>query len=37
MMGKTQHVVPSKNNGWNVKGEGNTKDTKHFDTKKASN
>ena len=34
MMGKTQHVVPSKNNGWNVKGEGNTKATKHFDTKK---
>ncbi len=32
-MGKNQHVVPSKNNGWNVKGEGNTKATKHFDTK----
>ena len=34
-MGKNQHVVPSKNNGWDVKGEGNTKATKHFDTKKA--
>ena len=33
-MGKNQHVVPSKNNGWKVKGEGNTKATKHFDTKK---
>ncbi len=33
-MGKNQHVVPSKNNGWNVKGEGNTKATKHFGTKK---
>ena len=33
-MGKNQHVVPSKNNGWNVKGAGNTKATKHFDTKK---
>lgn len=32
-MGKNQHVVPSKNGGWNVKGEGNTKATKHFDTK----
>ena len=34
-MGKNQHVVPSKNNGWDVKGAGNTKATKHFDTKKA--
>ena len=34
-MGKNQHVVPSKNNDWDVKGEGNTKATKHFDTKKA--
>lgn len=34
-MGKNQHVVPSKNNGWSVKGEGNTKATKHFDTKKS--
>ena len=33
-MGKNQHVVPSKNNGWIVKGEGNTKATKRFDTKK---
>lgn len=32
-MGKNQHVVPSKNGGWDVKGEGNTKATKHFDTK----
>ena len=36
-MGKNQHVVPSKNNGWNVKGAGNTKATKHFDNKKNSN
>ena len=34
-MGKNQHVVPSKNNGWDVKGEGNTKATKHFDTKQS--
>ena len=34
-MGKNQHVVPSKNGGWDVKGEGNTKATKHFDDKQA--
>ena len=33
-MGKNQHVVPSKNNGWNVRGEGNTRVTKHFNIKK---
>ena len=32
-MGKNQHVVPDKNGGWNVKGAGNSKATKHFDTK----
>ena len=32
-MGKNQHVVPSKSSGWNVKGAGNSKATKHFDTK----
>lgn len=30
-MGKNQHVVPSKSGGWNVKGAGNSKATKHFD------
>lgn len=34
-MGKNQHVVPSKSGGWNVKGAGNSKATKHFDTKQA--
>lgn len=33
-MGKNQHVVPSKNNEWNVRGEGNTRVTKHFNIKK---
>lgn len=32
-MGKNQHVVPDKNGGWNVKGAGNSKATKHFSTK----
>ena len=32
-MGKNQHVVPDKNGGWNVKGAGNSKATKHFGTK----
>ena len=32
-MGKNQHVVHDKNGGWNVKGAGNSKATKHFDTK----
>lgn len=33
-MGKNQHVVPSKNGGWDVKGEGNSRASKHFDQKK---
>jgi hypothetical protein len=33
-MGKNQHVVPNKDN-WGVKGEGNDKLTKTFDTQKA--
>ena len=32
-MSKNQHVVPSKKGGWDVKGDGNSKATKHFDTK----
>lgn len=32
-MGKNQHVVPNKNGGWDIKGEGNSKSTKHTDTK----
>lgn len=31
-MGKNQHVVPDKNGGWNVRGAGNTRVTKHTDT-----
>lgn len=27
-----QHVVPNKNGGWDVKGAGNTKATKHTET-----
>jgi hypothetical protein len=34
-MGKNQHVVHDKNGGWNVKGAGNSKVTKHFDTKQS--
>ena len=32
-MGKNQHVVP-KNRKWSVKGEGNSKSTKDFNTQK---
>lgn len=32
-MGKNQHVVPGKNGGWNVKGEGNSRATKHTERK----
>ncbi|SHI24829.1 hypothetical protein SAMN02745823_03878 [Sporobacter termitidis DSM 10068] len=32
-MGKNQWVSP-RENGWGVHGEGNEKDTKHFDTQK---
>lgn len=32
-MGKNQHVVPNKNGGWDIKGEGNSKSTKHTETK----
>lgn len=32
-MGKNQHVVPAKQGGWNVKGAGNSKATKHFEKK----
>lgn len=32
-MGKNQHVVPN-DSGWSVKGEGNSKATKNFSTKK---
>ena len=32
-MGKNQHVVPNPNGGWDVKGEKNTKATKHTETK----
>lgn len=31
MSGKNQHVVPH-NNGWGIKGEGNERVTKHFET-----
>lgn len=31
-MGKNQHVVPDKNGGWNVKGAGNSRATKHTET-----
>lgn len=31
--GKVQHVTPHPDGGWQVKGEGNTKATKRFDTK----
>lgn len=31
-MGKNQHVVPN-GSGWSVKGAGNSKATKNFDTK----
>lgn len=32
-MGKNQHVIPT-DSGWAVEGEGNSKVTKNFDTKK---
>ncbi len=32
-MGKNQHVTPAKGGGWNVKGAGNSKATKHTTTK----
>lgn len=32
-MGKNQHVVPNPNGGWDIKGENNSKSTKHTDTK----
>lgn len=32
-MGKNQHVVPNPNGGWDIKGEGNSKATKHTNTK----
>jgi len=31
--GKVQHVTPHPDGGWQVKGEGNIKATKRFDTK----
>lgn len=31
-MVKNQHVVPCKTGGWNVKGAGNSKATKHTNT-----
>lgn len=33
-MGKNQHVVPNKDGGWSVKGEGNSKNTANTNTKK---
>lgn len=32
LMVKNQHVVPCKTGGWNVKGAGNSKATKHTNT-----
>ena len=32
-MGKNQHVVPNKDGGWSVKGEGNSKSTSNTETK----
>lgn len=29
-----QHVVPNPNGGWDVKGEGNSKATRHTDTQR---
>ena len=31
--GKNQHVLPHPDGGWQVKGAGNTKATKRFETK----
>lgn len=33
-MGKNQHVVKASTGGWGVKGEGNKRNTKNFDTQK---
>ncbi len=33
MAGKTHHVVPNSNGGWDVKKGGGAKSIKHFDTK----
>ena len=33
MAGKNQWVSPRDNGSWGVHGEGNTRDTKHFDNK----
>ena len=32
-MGKNQHVVPNPNGGWDVKGENNSRATRHTETK----
>ncbi len=32
-MGKNQHVVPNSDGGWDVKGAGNSRATRHTDTK----
>lgn len=32
-MGKNQHIVPNPKGGWDIKGEGNSKSTKHTKTK----
>lgn len=32
MTGKNQHVVPNKDGGWGVRGEGNSRITKKTDT-----
>jgi hypothetical protein len=34
-VGKNQHVVPHGNSRWAVKGEGNTRATRVYDTQKA--
>ncbi|WP_312249620.1 DUF2188 domain-containing protein [Streptococcus parasuis] len=31
-MAKNQHIVPNKNGGWDVKGAGNSRATKHVAT-----
>lgn len=33
-LGKSQHVVPNQNGGWNVKGEKNQRATVHTNNKK---
>lgn len=32
-MGKDQHVVPNTNGGWDIVGTGNSRATRHTDTK----